>query len=150
MKICLKNAAQQNGSQPILVKLQTRLPERIHSPCELTCSLSVVAYDNYYILTLGIDGLLMMTCQRCLRAFSYEYSNQIQLAACSNDSVAEGLMLNYECIVVEDSELDLVDILTDELHLFSEDKHENLADCDSEIRRWISDKEEIMPVTLGL
>ena len=47
-------------------------------------------------------------------------------------------------------EIDLIELLTDELYLFSPEKHEDLADCDSEIRQWISDKSEIIETTLGL
>lgn len=150
MKICLKNAAQHNGSQQVVVKLQARLPERIHSPIELNCSFNVVSYGNYYLIILDLAGRLTMTCQRCLQAFPYDYCNQIQLAVCNKDSIAETLMESFECIVIEDNEIDLVEIVTDELHLFSEDKHKNIADCDSEIRQWIGNKEEIIPVRLGL
>jgi uncharacterized protein len=150
MKICLKNTAQQNGLQQAVIQLQERLPEHIHAPSELTCTFHAINYKNYYLLTLDVVGVLMVTCQRCLKTFQYDYCTQIKIAACASDTIAERLMEDYECIVMEENEVDLSEILTDELHLFSREKHENSADCDIEIRQWIGDKNENMPVTLGL
>lgn len=150
MNICLKNAAQQSEPLLAVIKLEKRLPEHIHAPSELTCTFHAINYRNYYLLTLDVVGVLKVTCQRCLHAFQYHYCNQIKLAACKTDAIAETLMEDFECIVIDDDEIDLIEILTDELHLFSREKHENSADCDTEIRQWIGEKDENIPVTLGL
>lgn len=150
MKICLKNAAQQSELQHVVIELQERLPKHIHAPSSLTCAYHAINYKNYYLLRLEVAGVLKVTCQRCLQAFQYDYCNQIMLAACKSDGIAETLMEEFECLVIDDNEIDLIEILTDELHLFSREKHENSADCDTEIRQWIGDKDENIPVTLGL
>lgn len=137
MKICLKTYAKQDESQRAVIKLQERLPTRIAKPCELTCDFKVKKYDNYYVLSLDIAGSLEVTCQRCLQSFPDEYRNQSNIAVCMNDAVAESLMEQYECIVAEGDQVDLDDIVADDLHLFSPEKHANPADCSLEISQWI-------------
>lgn len=143
MKICLKNAAQQNASPPTRLQLLDRLPERVHYPSEVTFAYNVSSQDSYYLLTLEVRADLTVTCQRCLQPFQNDYCNQTTLAVCTNEQIAERLMEQWECIVASDNEIDLVEILTDELHLYAPEKHENYADCNGEMRQWIADKEEI-------
>ncbi len=150
MNICLNTYSKQSESQRALITLQERLPERISGPCQLTCDFHVVSYDNYFVLTLDIAGLLVVTCQRCLHVFQVDYCHQSQLAVCVNDAVAETLMEHFECIVAGDHQVDLVEILTDELHLYSPEKHPNPTDCDIEMSQWIGSQGEILPTTLGL
>ena len=150
MKICLKTYAKQDILAPVKIKLHARLPERIQAPVELTCHFQVKKYNDYYLLTLDVAGILTIACQRCLKAFQYNYCNKTELAVCGSEPIAEGLMDLYECMVAEEDEVDLAEILTDELVLFSPEKHEDLADCDVEIRQWIRDKSEIIETTLGL
>lgn len=137
MKICLKTYAKESGQQRAVIKLQERLPERICNPCELTCDFRVASYDNYYLLTLDIAGPIDITCQRCLQLFPDDYYNQSKLAVCINDTVAESLMEHFECIVADDHQVDLADIVADDLHLFSPEKHYNSTDCSVEISQWI-------------
>ena len=137
MKICLKTYAKESGQQRAVIKLQERLPERISNPCELTCDFRVASYDNYYLLTLDIAGAIDVTCQRCLQLFPDDYHNQSKLAVCINDAVAESLMEHFECIVADDHQVDLADIVADDLHLFSPEKHYNSTDCSAEMSQWI-------------
>jgi len=134
LKISLKTASHQKAA----VKLSERLPKRVHSPSELAYTAQVTDYNDYYLLSLDVEGTLTITCQRCLQAFQYEYGNHTQLAVCANDAVAEKLMEQFECIVAKDDEVDLDEILTDELHLFAPEKHVNSADCNSEMNKWLS------------
>ena len=150
MKICLKTFAKQDEPERQVILLQERLPERIMRPCELTCTFHVVSYDDYYLLTLDIAGVLEVRCQRCLHGFQHDYCNQSILAVCASDTVAEGLMEHFECIVAENDQVDLLDILADELHLFSPEKHDDFTDCDTEISQLIGGHDEILPTTLGL
>ena len=150
MNICLKTYAKQDEPQQIVITLQERLPERIIRPCEFTCIFHVVSYGDYYLLTLDIVGALAVKCQRCLSVFEHEYCNQSKLAVCRTDTVAEALMEHFECVVAENDEIDLLDILADELHLFSPEKHNNYMDCNNEISQLIGGQDEIMPPTLGL
>ena len=137
MKICLKTYAKQSGQQRAVIKLQERLPERISHPCELTCDFNVASFDNYFLLTLDIAGAIDVTCQRCLQPFPDDYYNRSTLAVCINDTVAESLMEHFECIVSDDNQVDLADIVADDLHLFSPEKHDNSTDCSVEMSQWI-------------
>ena len=136
MNICLKTYAKQSGPHHLEVQLKDRLPERMTSPCEVSCEFHVVNNSNYYLLTLDIAATLSMECQRCLHAFQVNYCNQSKLAVCYNDAIAESLMEDFECIVAPDLHVDLVAVLTDELHLFSPEKHPSLSDCHSEMSQW--------------
>ncbi len=133
MKICLKTYAKQAGSQTVTIRVQERKPERVSAYCELTCVFKVEACSDYYLLTLDVSGALEIVCQRCLGDFKHAHINQTKLAVCANEAVAETLMASYECIVVKDYQVDLIDIVTDELHLFLPEKHPDFAGCDREI-----------------
>ena len=150
MDICLKTYAKQNEPQRAVVNLHERLPERVVAPSELTCHFHVKSYDDYYLLTLDVTGDLTIACQRCLQVFQHDHCHQTVLAVCASDAMAESLMEHYECIVVDDEQVDLVAVLTDELYLFSPVKHANSVDCDVEINQWIGKQNEILPTTLGL
>ena len=137
MKICLKTYAKQSGFQHAVLNLHERLPERIASPCALSCDFYVENCTNYFLITFKVSGTLDVICQRCLLAFPHEYHRETQLAICTTDALAETLMEHYECIVAQDNEINLTDILTDELYLYSPEKHEDPIDCDSEINQLI-------------
>ena len=139
MKICLKTYAKQAGSQTVVIRVQERKPERVSSPCELTCVFNVEACSDYYLLTLDASATLEITCQRCLAGFQHEHTNQTKLAICANEEVAETLMASFECIVVDNFQIDLIDIVTDELHLFLPEKHPDIAGCDLEMSGLIGD-----------
>ncbi len=142
MRICLKTAAQQNVTQA-KIQLHERLPERVHNASEVTVAYDVTNQDIYYLLTLDVRAVLTVNCQRCLHPFQHDYCNQTTLAVCTDDEIAESLMEQWECIVASNNEVELVEILTDELHLSAPEKHENFADCNSEMKQWIENKDEI-------
>lgn len=133
MKICLKTYAKQAGSQTVVIRVQERKPERVNSPCELTCVFKVEACSDYYLLTLNVSATLEIACLRCLGGFQHEHTNLTQLAICANEEIAESLMASFECIVVNNYQIDLIDIVTDELHLFLPEKHQDIEECDREM-----------------
>lgn len=139
MKICLKTSAKQAGSRTVVIRIDERKPGRVSSPCELTCVFKVNACPDYYLLTLDVSAELEIACQRCLVDFPHQHTNHAQLAICANEAIAETLMASFECIVANDYQIDLVDIVTDELHLFLPEKHHDIADCDLEMSRLIGD-----------
>lgn len=143
MKICLKTLSRQNNPETVAIKLQERLPEHIVGPCDLSCTFQVEHYDSYFLLTLHVNGILTVICQRCLQSFQYNYENESKVAICVNDATAEMLMEQFECIVASDSQVDLMDILTDELYLFTTEKHPNIADCDAKISQLISNEDDL-------
>ena len=139
MKICLKTHAKQEASQTVLVRIDDRKPAFVSSACELTCVFQVEACSNYYLLTMDVSGMLNITCQRCLGNFQHDYENRTQLAICADEDVAETLMASYECIVVNDSQIDLIDVVTDELFLFVPEKHPDFTGCDPAMSGLIGD-----------
>ena len=78
-----------------------------------------------------------MICQRCLQEFPHAYSHQTKLAVCKTDELAEKLMETFECTVNYKGEIDLIEVLTDDLHLFSPEKHQNVLECSNEVSQWI-------------
>jgi uncharacterized protein len=129
MVINLKVAAKKGIEQSITVDLRERLPENITGPCHLKCDYSVQSQGAYFLLTLKVSGQLALVCQRCLNEFTQAYSNETTLAVCSDDDVANQLMRNYECIVVNNAEVDIIELLTDELYLYSPLHHPEISDC---------------------
>lgn len=139
MKICLKKHAKQMGSRTVQLFIEERKPAYISSPCKVSCEFQVEACQDYYLLTLNVSGAFEITCQRCMEDFQQTYDNQTTLAVCAREDIAETLMTTYECIVAADSQVDIMDIVTDELHLFLPEKHPDPAGCDHEISGFIGD-----------
>jgi uncharacterized protein len=133
MIICLKTATKQDYPIRVQLNLTERLPHQIISDCSLVCEYVVSRYPDYYVLTLDVTGELPMQCQRCLGEFAQPYKNHTTLAICTNESTAEKLMESYECIVSPQLEVNLNEIVTDELHLYAPEKHEELIDCTDKI-----------------
>ena len=139
MNICLKTHAKQMGSRTVVMSVQDRKPARVSSSSALTCTFKVDACSDYYLLTLDVTGVFEITCQRCLADFQHTYANKTILAMCSNDDVAEKLMETHECIVVPHGQVDLIEIVTDDLHLFLPEKHPDFSACDVEMSGFIGD-----------
>lgn len=139
--ISLKTYAKQAGTHPVVMQLKERLPQRIVGPCELRCDLSIEDHADYYLVSLAIEGALTITCQRCLKDFQHAYTHDTQLAVCRTDELAEKLMTSFECTVNQQGEMDLREVLTDDLHLFSPEKHLNVIECDAEMCQWIGETE---------
>ncbi|MDI9818206.1 MULTISPECIES: DUF177 domain-containing protein [unclassified Legionella] len=141
MFINLKTMAAQSGQEQVNIKLQERLPAHVASPCSINCQFSVESFDHYYLLTLSVDTLLELTCQRCLKEFSYHYLNLTKLAICDSEEMAEELMERYECIVAN-NHIDLQELVTDELHLYAPELHPEMIHCDGEINKFIMTEAE--------
>ncbi len=133
MMICLKTASNQSAPTRVQLKLTERLPYYIVSDCTLDCEYLVQRLPNYYLLKLDVSGILTIQCQRCLAPFTYPYDNHTELAICRDEVTAENLMEQYECIVASQNEVDLVAIVTDELHLYAPEKHAELIECTSKL-----------------
>ncbi|KTC98131.1 YceD family protein [Legionella erythra] len=136
MHIHIRKAVNQ-GPQQISLTLTERLPYFVQPPAHLKCDYRVENKDHYYLLTMTVSGELTVSCQRCLKPFPYPYSNRLELAVCGSEEAAEKLLANYETIVAADNQLDLADLITDELHLYCQESHENPDDCDPEIATYI-------------
>lgn len=141
MRINLKKASSQNKNQSLIVEIKDRLPEHLKSVCVINCIFNIEEFKNYYLIDLNSHANLSVTCQRCLSEFSYDYSNQSELAVCNSDEIAEQMMDHYDCIVAT-NEIDLKELLTDELNLFSPEFHTDPSYCDHEVDRFINPEKE--------
>lgn len=140
MLINLKNCVTNAGTQEAKIELHERLPSHLSSPPTINCRYEVEARDHYYLLHLEVDTSLLINCQRCLHDFAHHYKNKITLALCDSDEVAESLMDQYECITWPNKEVDLQDLLSDELHLYTPEFHSEISLCNSEMSRFINIK----------
>lgn len=138
MIINLKTNAAKAEQQEANIELRERLPAHVLSPCMIHCQFDVEAFNHYYVITLDVNSTLSVICQRCLKEFAYHYVNQTTLAICDSDEMAEKLMEQYECIVSNNNQVDLKELLTDELHLYVPESHPEITDCDNEIDRFIT------------
>jgi len=86
---------------------------------------------------LVVKGPVTVICQRCLQEFEYAYDHKSELALCHSESIAERMMASFDCMVQTDDVLDLQAIVTDELHLFCPEKHENQLDCDLAVSQYL-------------
>ena len=132
----LKTLAKQADPTHIALTLTDRLPNFVQSPCQLSCDIQVTNKQDYYQLSSVVYGAISVTCQRCLGCFEEAYANRSELAICPDDEVAERLMSSLECVVNPGDDIDLVAIITDELHLFCPEKHRDRNDCDALTRQY--------------
>lgn len=130
------------SSQESHITLESRLPAHVISPCVLKVTCQVRAFENYYLLELETQGHLRLVCQRCLQAFDSVYINASQIAVCQTDERANQLQDQYECIVSPHYQVQLSELITDELHLYSPQFHPETKDCGSDILRILSENGE--------
>lgn len=133
MKIDVKTLARQAKPQPFQLTLKDRLPRNVAAANRLTGQIQAVVHGDCYLLSVEVEGQLLINCQRCLEEFNYDYQQQTQLAVCQDEETAEKWMTQYESLVVTDNTLDLEEIVTDDLYLYAPEKHPHLEDCRCEI-----------------
>lgn len=137
MIINLKTSAASDHSQRVQITIAERIPANIEGPCVVDCEFKVRREDNYYLLTLVANSKLTMICQRCLHEYPYDYSNNTVLAICESDEQAVKLMSQYECITSQNNQVNLNDLLTDDLYLYTPENHIDLEDCDKVVNGFI-------------
>jgi uncharacterized protein len=143
MLIDVKNLAIKGEWEHLELKIYDRLPVHVRSPSAVACRFQIQQVDKYYLLTLHAKSTLTVICQRCLQEFAYQYTNVTQVALASSDEMADKLMEKYECIVTLNDQLDLQELVTDELHLYVEEFHREIKDCDNEVAQYITDASTI-------
>lgn len=121
----LKSLAKQAHPTQVDVHVKDRLPYFVQGPCDLHCEIAVREEQQYYHLNLTITGQLIIHCQRCAQDFSQSYKHHSELAVCGDDATADRLMPNIDCIVHEEDDIDILVLVTDDLHLYCLDRHEN-------------------------
>jgi len=137
MLINLKTCALNTRSEPVKLDNFTRLPANIEPPCSLLCEFQVQSVDNYFLLHLKVEGDLNIICQRCLHTFNHHYHNSSTLAVCDNDELAERLLPQYESVVATNNQVDLIELLSDELYLYSPDMHPEIDQCDRSVEQYL-------------
>ncbi len=136
MKICLKSAARHDSQQKVISPAAARLPAWVESCSVMNCDYTVKSEGRLHLLRFSAHGTLVICCQRCLQCVDYQYSQTSELAVCANDSEAERLMGDYDCVLSVDGELDLVELLTDELVLHTPQIPHELSDCKLDLSRF--------------
>jgi uncharacterized protein len=135
----LKILAKQAEPTHVVLRLLDRLPYFVASPCDMTCDVSVEKNHQYYALSLAVQGRVTLICQRCLASFEHSYAHVSELAVCPDEAVAERLMPTMDCVVSEGDDIDLLAIVTDELHLFCPEKHADTFECDETTRQYLGE-----------
>lgn len=130
------------GQQTDRVTIDTRLPQFISGPCQLTVTYEVTAEDDYFLLRMNVSGPIQCICQRCMQEYSYDYDNTTLLALCLTEERAEQLLDQYESIVVPQNQVKLSELVTDELHLYAPEFHPDEEDCKGEVMQILSVKGE--------
>lgn len=133
LKILAKSGLQQRDAL-----VQERLPQHVKGPALLHCEYQVNTEDNFYRMDLKVDAQLSIVCQRCMNEFIHSYQHISQLGISSSEEIAENIMSKYECIVSNNQQIDLIEVLTDELILYAPEFHLKLSDCDDEIKKLIT------------
>jgi uncharacterized protein len=123
----LKTLAKLANPLSLDIEIHERLPGFIPEPCKLRCEIAVQPAREHFILRLKTTGPVVVSCQRCLESFVHYYDHKTELAICSSEEIATQMMSTIDCTVQADDELDLLAIVTDNLHLFIPEKHE---DCE--------------------
>lgn len=122
MRICLSKS-RGAAAQTFKVHLTSRLPVQVTAACDLTGQYKVEAAGEYDHLTLNTTGTLQLLCQCCLEPFMYTYGHITELAVCANEEIASRLMAQFDCVVSEQGEINLDELITDDLHFFLPEKH---------------------------
>jgi len=73
--------------------------------------------QNLCTLTGSAHGSVSMTCQRCLEPVSVEVDARFNLAVTLSDEQAKHLPRNYDPLIIETDEIELLPIIEDELML---------------------------------
>jgi uncharacterized protein len=129
-------AKQSQHTKTMLIK--ERLPDFINTLCQVDVTYQVEAKDNFYLINLRVQGELNISCQRCMNEFQLSYDNPTVIAVCRNDERAEQLLEHYECIVSSNWQVELEDLVSDELHLYVPQFHQEINECDHEINQFLT------------
>lgn len=127
MKLNLADAANKKSPEPLSLTLEDRLPLSYEAPCLLQVAYTIEKVDDFYVLMMQTEGSINLLCDRCGGAFASAYKNDLTLAVCANDDRADTLSAAYECIVSSAFSIDLIDVVTDELHLYGPRMHSDNA-----------------------
>lgn len=132
---CVMKVDWKSVSKPIHAVLTTRLPAHVEGPCSVVCEAEVVKEADHHVLTVMVCGEVKVICQRCLETFNHDHRHTIRLAVCSDESQVATLMERYDGVMVGDHEPNLIEIVTDDLHLSVPERHLDIEVCDQEMQK---------------
>ncbi|KTD19474.1 metal-binding, possibly nucleic acid-binding protein [Legionella israelensis] len=129
MRLNLKELVDKPEKLTTTIEIKDRLPVHITQSCSVQVTYHVEMIDDIYLVHLNTEAGLNICCLRCMREVVIPYKNSTSIAVCQNDVKAEQMLMNYECIVSPSAIIDLTEIVTDELHLYSSQYHLNSGEC---------------------
>jgi uncharacterized protein len=129
MKLNIQKCQLQEQKGPFKLVITERLPFYVKNVDIESVYYTVQRFKDFYLLTLEVNAHLKIECQRCMHDFNYMYNKVNNLAVCKSDEIAEKLMTEHEPLVSLSNEIDLIEIITDDLHLFCPEIHDNLDVC---------------------
>ncbi|PJD94497.1 MAG: metal-binding protein [Legionella sp.] len=128
------------GTQHSQLTITNRIPSFIVAPCHVEVSYQVEKKEDYFLLSMQVEGKLTLCCQRCMQEFDFIYSNPTTLAVVRSEERAEQLLAHYECIVSSNWKVALEELVVDELHLYAPQFHSKKEDCDKDINQFLIEK----------
>lgn len=138
MKLQLKALAGKT-MKDVSIHIENRLPSYVNRPCDFYGDIHVKKEDDHYILHITMQGDVFINCERCLGEFEYHQVLETSLAIACSEEAAKRLMSRMEVEVSANASIDLVDVVTDELHLSLPKQHPDTSACDEEVSRFIGD-----------
>jgi len=129
MRLNLKDLQKNTEKSHAVLEITDRLPPQFAKPCTVEVDYQVRKIQDYYLIDLHTTADVTIHCMRCAEEVKLPYENETTIAVCNSDTRAETLLKDYECIVTRDHIVDLTDIITDELHLYSPQFHPDKSNC---------------------
>ncbi len=138
MIVCLKTASKRAEPESMLLNIQERLPVNMLKPSTLACEYHIEQIQDYWTLQLKIRGNLTLSCQRCVDEFEHAFEHKNVLTIVKREEDAEKMSQDHEIIVADHQTINIVDVITDELHLFVPEHHLQYDDCNRDLSKFLS------------
>lgn len=131
MKINIQKSKLLEKMGPYSIAITERLPVHVNAVRDVEFYYTLEKFKEYFLLTLDISAVITIECQRCMHDFEYQYSNSSNIAICKSDEIAERVMELHDSIVSPSNDVDFMQIITDDLHLFCPIFHDDFDACGS-------------------
>jgi uncharacterized protein len=132
MNIDVKKKLNRHLSEVQQVVLDERLPEFVADSFPMNFQYQIEDRGEFYLMKLKEFASVPAHCQRCGERWLCDYQNEVELAICPSEQVAEKYQSLYDVIVVPDLILDIKDVLIDNMHLFLPNKHLEVEKCNQD------------------
>lgn len=139
MNIDVKKKSNQNLSEVQKVLLDERLPYYVTESFLMNFQYQIENRGEFYLIKLKEFASIPVQCQRCAEIWFFDYQNEVELAICPSEQVAEKYQSVHDVIVVPDLILDIKDVLIDNMHLFLPNKHLEVDKCNQDQLKLMQD-----------